>query len=378
MSNIKKRSFIQLILKKSKPAMYLRHLLRKAKSTFKRICFFFYVNFPLGDKVFLIGTPNHINIGDSAIVLAEIKMLKKLFKPKRVKEITTSETENFSKTILHAIKERDIIFCPGGGNLGNLWYEAEELRYRLISSFPKNRIIIFPQTVYFTNDEKGKKALKTAKTYYESHKALTIVARDKVSYELLNRYFYNPELIISPDTVLSTGMKDYNVSVRLRKGILLVFRNDKEKKMTDNDRKIITGFLKENKLSYKITDLYAECPVTRQNRMGIVSKKLQSFADAELVITDRLHGMIFSAITGTPCIVFGNNHHKVQENYEWLSFLPYIRFTEKTEDVRYLIPELLEMKTCCYDNTHLKPYFDTLERRIGNHANQRNCTCIQS
>lgn len=37
-----------------------------------------------------------------------------------------------------------------------------------------------------------------------------------------------------------------------------------------------------------------------------------------MVITDRLHGMIFCYITNTPCLVFQNNIYKVRETYEWI------------------------------------------------------------
>lgn len=42
------------------------------------------------------------------------------------------------------------------------------------------------------------------------------------------------------------------------------------------------------------------------------------FKSAKLVITDRLHGMIFCYLTNTPCLVFQNNNHKVRETYEWI------------------------------------------------------------
>ena len=46
-----------------------------------------------------------------------------------------------------------------------------------------------------------------------------------------------------------------------------------------------------------------------------VYNKLTEFASARLVITDRLHGLIFSAITNTPCIAFDNLSGKVHGTY---------------------------------------------------------------
>ena len=47
--------------------------------------------------------------------------------------------------------------------------------------------------------------------------------------------------------------------------------------------------------------------------------KINEFADVQLVITDRLHSMIFSIIGGTKCIAFDNKTKKVSGVYdEWL------------------------------------------------------------
>ncbi|MFB8735822.1 polysaccharide pyruvyl transferase family protein [Bacillus sp. SL00103] len=39
----------------------------------------------------------------------------------------------------------------------------------------------------------------------------------------------------------------------------------------------------------------------------------QSYVKAQVVVTDRLHGMIFCAITKTPCVVLRSFDHKVME-----------------------------------------------------------------
>ena len=70
--------------------------------------------------------------------------------------------------------------------------------------------------------------------------------------------------------------------------------------------------------------------------------------------------MIFAALTGTPCIVFSNYNHKVKGTYEWISYLPYVKYAETAEEAILYIPELLQMKNCHYDSTPLKPYFEKL------------------
>ena len=57
--------------------------------------------------------------------------------------------------------------------------------------------------------------------------------------------------------------------------------------------------------------------------------------------TDRLHGMIFAFITGTPAIVFSNNNHKIEGAYEWIKDCGYIYFIKNGEldDVMSIISQ---------------------------------------
>lgn len=325
---------------------------------------------PIGKKAYFIGTPEYSNLGDSAIAIGQMLFLEKCgYKKNHIKEFTQSEYTNNSGFFRRYISRQHLICGIGGGNMGNLWYNEELFRYSFIDAFPNNPIIIFPQTVFFTDDEDGRKALKDSLAHYENHRNLTLVAREKKSFETLNTLYRNPKKLLVPDIVLSTTMKDYGVCVKSRSGVLLVFRGDSEKAMTDNDRKSIKDYLEQNALSYRETDMYSDEPVTKENRMELVRKKMQEFADAELVITDRLHGMVFAAITETPCIVFSNNHHKVKGTYDWISNLDYIRYVDDIYEAVPFILELMKMKECKYNNKPLEEYYDNLAEEVKRYVN---------
>ena len=80
----------------------------------------------------------------------------------------------------------------------------------------------------------------------------------------------------------------------------------------------------------------------------MVQLKLREFAASELVITDRLHGMIFAAVTETPCIVLNSRSHKIRGCYEWLKKLGYIRFLNDINHVPDVM-EALKAVTPVYD-----------------------------
>lgn len=329
-----------------------------------------YITFPLGKKVYFIGTPNHTNIGDSAIAISEMFFLEKCgFDRNKIKEFTQFEFKKNYKGICKLIRNNYLICGIGGGNLGNQWYDEELFRQSFLDAFPDNPTIIFPQTVYFTPDDTGRKALDNSYSHYNNHKNLTIVAREQKSFDLLNQYYSTPKKMLTPDIVLSSTMDDYGVESTKRQGVLLLFRGDEEKSMSDNDRSEIISILKSLGIQYKITDMHSECQITKNNRLKIVKDKMQQFVSSELVITDRLHGMVFAAITGTPCIVFSNYNHKVQGTYDWIDYLSYIKYVDNIDEATKLIPKLLNMKNCKYDNKPLLPYFDELAEVVKHYVN---------
>lgn len=313
---------------------------------------------------FIIGSPLYTNLGDSAIFLAQRRFIKDCgYQPK---EITYKEYYDYRETIKKNVREYEPIFGMGGGNMGNQWLAEEKIRYDLIHDFPGNRIIIFPQTIHFVRDEES--AIKEAKSHYDSHPDLILVAREKISLGIMKKHFSSATILLTPDIVLSTTMQDYGAVSVERSGVLFVTRSDPEKAVPDTTWETLEAAARKAGKECRRSDMYSDIPVTKENRADCVRKKMQEFCGAELVITDRLHGMVFAALTGTPCIAFSNYNHKVKGTYDWISYLPYIRYVETVEEAERAIPELLAMKDCRFDNKPLMPYFDKLAEVIKSHA----------
>lgn len=68
--------------------------------------------------------------------------------------------------------------------------------------------------------------------------------------------------------------------------------------------------------------------ITLDNKVSYLDELLNEVSCKRLMITDRLHGMIFAYITGTPAIVFSNSNHKVRECYEWIKDSGYIFYMD--------------------------------------------------
>ena len=64
-------------------------------------------------------------------------------------------TKNNNK--IKRVTPEDLVVISGGGWMGNLWIHNECVIREIVQNYPNNKIIILPQTVYYTSDELGEK-----------------------------------------------------------------------------------------------------------------------------------------------------------------------------------------------------------------------------
>lgn len=312
-----------------------------------------------------MGIPHHRNIGDNAIAVAEEELLEKYFSDYEILQMPESKLSICAKRVKKFIKDDDIIMLHGGGNIGDTYLLPEEGRRTVIETFPNNKIIVFPQTAFFSDTEEGEKQLKISKSIYNNHKNLVILARERKSYEFMKKEFHKAKVYLTPDIVMTLNKKDS----KDRNGALLLFRNDREKVLSDEKIDEITSVIKKHYKDYTLSDMsYGKVRlvnVAGKFRKKILGEKFEQFQSSEIVITDRLHGMIFAAITETPCIALKNFNHKIIESYEWLKHLNYIRICENADEVENIIYELKEVKDIKYDNKFaLDSILDVLNKEI--------------
>ena len=200
------------------------------------------------NKIYIFGTPMHGNLGDQAIVLAEEKFLKDNFKKYKAIKIESSIVKS-RKQIIKKIIGNSLIMVHGGGFLGSLWMNEEQMFRTTIENFPNNKIIVFPQTIYFSNDKEGKKILEESKKIYNSHNNLHICCREEYSYKFMKKEFPKCNIMLVPDMVLYLNeyAQKYN-----RNNVLLCLRKDKEK--IDNNLDIIIKKLNSYKLFYRYSN----------------------------------------------------------------------------------------------------------------------------
>lgn len=315
-------------------------------------------------KIIYTLVPTHGNMGDQAIASATINYLKENFVNYDIVQIYREETYRYLKAIKKIINKDDVIILHGGGNLGNLYPVEERDRRFIIQHLRKNKIISMTQTMNFSKDSFGKHELNKSRKIYNANKNLTIIAREKHSYKLMKENF-NSNIILNPDIVFYLNNKiDCNRFERTN--IMTCLRNDKESVVGSNKENLITD-LKRNYGQVVEFDTVINKTVTKEEREKELNKMFDKFLKSKVVITDRLHGMVFCAITKTPCIVTKSLDHKVTGTYQWIKDLNYIRLVESIEfeNIKPIIEELTSIKEK-NDINFKEMYFDKLASTLTN------------
>lgn len=303
--------------------------------------------------VYLVLTPEHTNLGDHAIASETATALRQ--HGIDCIEITDNQLHTMQHQKLLGVMNKTTILINGGGNMGTLWFDVEQLMRDIIKANPKSPIFILPNTIFYEDSAYGKEEFENSKKVYNSHKRLTLYAREESSLAVMKNAYNNVKLV--PDMVLR---RNECVDGTPRSGCLICLRNDLEKTVSLEESAVIAQQLRQlfgDRVA--VTDTHAKQNVPIEQREAALKEKFDEFRGAELVVTDRLHGMIFCAITGTPCIVINSKSPKVKGCYEWIKHLDYIRFVD---DVTQIVSEYQKIPAGphYYDHTHLKNYFDTL------------------
>ena len=292
-----------------------------------------------GKRILLMGTPSHGNLGDQAIVLGELHVLKNYFPEYKVIEISYDYLTGERGEILFAlglqkyIRSDDVIFWHGGGNLGNLWIHEENLRRLMIEKFPRNKIVIFPQSICFTANDVGRKELAISQKIYNAHKNLHLMTRDEVSFAFAKKFFPAVKNYLLPDavTVLQGIVDDADIE---RKGVLFVLRRDKEKVRDDATIKRIQDYLAAKNIPFTVTDTVIDGKVSAQTREQKVRDMMLKIRGSKLVVTDRFHGTIFSFVTRTPVLAFKSFDTKISAGIKWFKNFPSIFYAESQDLTR--------------------------------------------
>ncbi len=292
--------------------------------------------------VFLCGY--YQNLGDMALTYAHEKFLRDNFPDYEVIMVAGYKTYPWMKELQRILTKDDIITILGGGNMDDLYVALENARRFVIRKFPDNPVVSFPQTMGFTDTPYGRmRKRKTIKTY-NKNKNLKIFTREPKSLKMMQESF-SSEIGFVPDMVLYLSKMEPKHE---RNGVLCVLRKDLEMHLSDAESEKIRNILCEKYGDVEFTDTVdvTEDECRPENLPDTLERFWAGLRTKKVVVTDRLHCMIFCAITKTPCVVFDNSNNKTSGVFEsWLKDYGYIRMCGSfdTEKMLKNIDELLEI-----------------------------------
>ena len=261
-----------------------------------------------GIRYILFGTPEYSNIGDHAIALAETYLFRKLNLENKLIEITQEHLQNDKERVFKNVRDKDIILYTGGGFAGSMYLKSGGgLLREVISRFKDHKIIVFPSTCFYESSLQGEACFQEDIRLWQSCRDLHLFLRDEFSWKRISEYeTKNFHVYKTPDMAF---LLEYKKSF-FRKDVLCILRSDKEKANTIDVnfiKKIIADFGRDTEQC----STHASHNIIPRKREDYVFGLLDKLATAELVVTDRLHGMILAIISNTSFIAIDNISKKL-------------------------------------------------------------------
>lgn len=275
-----------------------------------------------GDRCALVDFPVQANAGDSAIWMGERLVLRRL----GATVVYACHQRSYSADTLRRRLPRGTILIHGGGNLGDVWPEAQRFRERVIADFPDHRIVQFPQGIHF-GDRAGATRAAAA---LNRHPNLTLLVRDRQSLAFAQAEF-RARSVLCPD--MAFALRTRATRATATAPVLWLRRSDKESALAPGDvidhrvpvadwqparhagawaawlqRQVVhpSWLLRAPPVS-PVYDLLARQRVRR----GIALLRR-----GRVVVTDRLHGHVLCTILGIPHVLLDTRFGKIRSFYE--------------------------------------------------------------
>lgn len=331
--------------------------IRKQLGILKRTIFFKIPKLSKEKKyIFLFLAPCHGNLGDAAILSSELLYIKDNMPEYEVVIINEYCTDIAITQLRKNIRSFDIIMLHGGGNFGDLYLNYEEDRRNIVQSFPDINIVQFPESVHYDRHEE----YRLTQYILGKHKALWLIAREKESYERLQKMFPNKvnHIILWPDIVFynTPSFKD---KVR-NNSILFLMRDDKERAVSRHlIDQIKSELLSIDKFYFSFNSNVVNNKIRCQKqRDSILKNQFNEIQKHNLIVTDRLHGVIFAYLLGVPCIALENNNDKIKSTYDtWLKDCNFISLMSSSSTANDIALQVIKMKTINPRSLNLKDRF---------------------
>lgn len=258
-----------------------------------------------GDRYALIDFPDHANVGDSAIWLGEIRMLRAI--TGRDPDYVAS-WDGFDLKAFCAASPDGVLFLHGGGNLGDIWPHHQRFRERILSDVRDRRIVQLPQSIHFRAPD----GVAPFAALVAAHPDFHLYVRDRPSLTIARRHWCCP-VDLAPDSAFALGPRQ---RTEPDCDILMLMRTDDERvthdpaDLEDGDDRVIVDWLDDGELPLARSgdtraDHYRALATAR------VERGLATLSRGRRIVTDRLHAHILAVLLDIPHVALDNDYGKL-------------------------------------------------------------------
>ncbi len=274
---------------------------------------------PVDRPLVYLDYPVHLNFGDLLIM----RGTERFFADHGHEVLARAAYMNFLDNARSRITSRTILVMHGGGNFGDLYPVHQRFREEIVRRFPDNRIVILPQSVYFSSPL----ALERSAEVFRRHGDLVLCVRDHASMARV-RCRFTQNTVLMPDMAhqLWRGHRPHSVAGTRTLELLRV-----DVEMSRSQQHAAAAQQSMDWLDFiprwscrifgRILWLHGmEGRFGRQlgarwlwyRYCGMLHTYMESrFREYGEIITSRLHGMIFAALLGKPVRYLDNSYGKL-------------------------------------------------------------------
>jgi exopolysaccharide biosynthesis predicted pyruvyltransferase EpsI len=290
---------------------------------------------PASSPVALLDFPNYPNVGDSAIWLGTLAVLREL----RCRLVYVCDNPSYS---LEALEHRLPPGCPvllqGGGSFGDLWPEGQRFRERVVGQLRHRPIIQLPSSIEF----RSAAAAEQARATLNQHENLTLLCRDRDSLAYATEHF-RARSLLCPDAALaltptSRGPADVD--------LVVLQRSDHEAlkpipplpgarvldwSSAPGEPGHSRWWVGKQRLTRLVGRTRRGDERAERVRQALIRRLFDSLArqrvlfgfavvtSGRLLVTDRLHGHILALLFGVPHVVVETGYGKIRSFHESFS-----------------------------------------------------------
>jgi len=264
---------------------------------------------PTGSPVALIDEPVHRNVGDHLIHLG----ITQFFREHDISIVARAHTYSYHHVWLGRRITRDtVLVCCGGGHFGDLYPAHQTLREQLVRDFPQNRIVVLPQSLYFEDKDR----MRRAGDIFRNHTDFHLFLRDQDSRQRAEVLGLD-KLYLAPDMAhaLYPIRAESHIS-EPRGGRLSLLRQDREGAdqarpeeteasasdwsdiVRPPDTLALAGLVAAFRVLRRVGSLKVLETLLDRRRAALVERGITLLAGYEEIVTSRLHGALLGLLLG--------------------------------------------------------------------------------